>query len=171
MIASSRPSVSSCRTRRRREAPSESRTATSRWRTEARASSRFATLPQAISSTSPTTVSSSPAALTMFWRKPGLIVACASGRSATLRPALSFAYSLASCVARFLSLASACASVTPGLSRPATLKISARRESMFSFRNPVATCGCAMSGSHRAGCAIVFTPLKPFGAMPTTVNA
>ena len=47
-------SVSSCRTMRQRPAPSAARMEISRWRTEARASSRFATLEQAISSTSVT---------------------------------------------------------------------------------------------------------------------
>ena len=45
-------SVSSCRTMRQRPAPSAARTAISRWRAVARASSRLATFEQAISSTS-----------------------------------------------------------------------------------------------------------------------
>ena len=55
-------SVSSCRTSRERLAPSASRTATSRRRAEARDSSRFAMLAQAINSTAPTTPPSSSAA-------------------------------------------------------------------------------------------------------------
>jgi hypothetical protein len=47
-------SVSSCRTMRCGEAPIEIRTATSRSRSAARASSRFATFAQAISSRKPT---------------------------------------------------------------------------------------------------------------------
>ena len=47
-------SVSSCRTMRKRPAPRAERMEISRWRTEARASSRFATFEQAISSTSVT---------------------------------------------------------------------------------------------------------------------
>ena len=56
--ASSTLSVSSCRTRRARPAPSARRIAISRWRTDERASSRFATFAQAISSTQPTAASS-----------------------------------------------------------------------------------------------------------------
>ena len=51
-IASTRPSVRSWRTMRPRPAPSARRSAISRWREDARASSRPATLAQAISSTS-----------------------------------------------------------------------------------------------------------------------
>ncbi len=47
-------SVSSWRTMRQRPAPSAARIDISRWRTEARASSRFATLAHAIRSTSVT---------------------------------------------------------------------------------------------------------------------
>ena len=53
-IESIRLSIRSCRISCPREAPSDSRTAISRWRAKARAISRFATLAQAISSTSPT---------------------------------------------------------------------------------------------------------------------
>ena len=53
-----RLSVSICRTRRQRPAPSAARTAISRCRAVARASSRLAALTQAISSTSPTAPSS-----------------------------------------------------------------------------------------------------------------
>ena len=56
--ASSTLSVSSCRTRRARPAPSARRIAISRCRTDERASSRFATFAQAMSSTQPTAASS-----------------------------------------------------------------------------------------------------------------
>ena len=56
--ASSRLSVSSCRTTRVRRAPRASRTAISRRRLDPRASSRFATLAQAMRSTKPTAASS-----------------------------------------------------------------------------------------------------------------
>jgi hypothetical protein len=52
--ASRKLSVRNCRTMRSREAPIASRTATSRCRAEPRASSRLATLAQAISNTKPT---------------------------------------------------------------------------------------------------------------------
>ena len=55
--ASTRLSVSSCRTMRPRPAPSVARIASSRDRDAARASIRFATLTHAISSTNPTTAS------------------------------------------------------------------------------------------------------------------
>ena len=48
-------SVSNCRMMRRRPAPSAARTASSRVRAVARARSKFATFPQQISSTNPTT--------------------------------------------------------------------------------------------------------------------
>ena len=54
-----RLSVSSCRTTRNPLAPSAARTAISRWRPSARASSRFATLAQAISSRNATAPNSS----------------------------------------------------------------------------------------------------------------
>ncbi len=79
IIASSVPSVRSCRIRRPRLAPSDRRTAISFWRTAARASRRFATLAHAISSTRPTIPISTPPAATMLSRNPGLTVACASG--------------------------------------------------------------------------------------------
>ncbi len=53
-MESARLSARNCANKRQREAPSEARTATSFWRVVARASSRFATLAQAISSTKPT---------------------------------------------------------------------------------------------------------------------
>ena len=52
--ASSRLSTSSCRTSCPREAPSDRRTAISRWRMKARAMSRLATFAHAMSSTRPT---------------------------------------------------------------------------------------------------------------------
>ena len=55
MSDSTRLSVSSCRMMRRRPAPSADRTASSRVRTVARASSRLATLAQQMRSTNPTT--------------------------------------------------------------------------------------------------------------------
>ena len=55
ITASTRLSVTSCRTMRRRPAPSAERTASSRVRTVARASSRLATLAQQMRSTNPTT--------------------------------------------------------------------------------------------------------------------
>ena len=84
-----------------------------------------------------------PPVLTMLPRNPGLIVACASGTSVTLRPLLSLGYSCSSCRAIVLRFASACCTDTPGLSRPVTLKISPRR--LFGWassrKKPVVVCG------------------------------
>ena len=53
-MASIRPSVASCRTRRQRPAPSAARVASSGSRAAPRASSRFATFSEAMSSTTAT---------------------------------------------------------------------------------------------------------------------
>ncbi len=66
--ASSTDSVSSCRTSRERVAPSAARILISRERALARASSRFARLTQAMSSTTATTVIINPPARTNCWR-------------------------------------------------------------------------------------------------------
>ena len=68
-VDSSKLSVSSCRMTRPRAAPSATRIAISRRRTAARASSRFATFAQAISSTSPTITISATSARRYFSRR------------------------------------------------------------------------------------------------------
>ncbi len=127
---------------RPRPAPSDRRTAISFCRAAARASSRFATLAHAISSTRPTIVISTPPALTMLSRKPGLIVACASGTSVTLRPWFSFGYSCSSWRAIVFRFASACCTETPGFSRPVMLNTSPRRlfGSASSRKKPLVVC-------------------------------
>ena len=77
-------SVSSCRTMRRRPAPSADRTASSRMRTVARASSRLATLAQQMRSTKPTTPRNS---IDVSRRSLPIIESC-SGSSRTPRPLL-----------------------------------------------------------------------------------
>ena len=81
---STRLSVSSWRTIRRRPAPSADRTASSRSRAVARASSRLATFAQQISSTKPTTPRNS---IEVSLRSLPIMVSCI-GSSATPRPAL-----------------------------------------------------------------------------------
>jgi hypothetical protein len=83
--ASTTLSVSSCRTSRLRPAPSAERTTSSRWRAEPRASCRFATLAQAISSTKPTAASSSHSPRTVSRSRK---LFC-SGSTLTLQPFLS----------------------------------------------------------------------------------
>ena len=60
--ASSRPSVKTCRTSLKRPAPNARRIASSRCRTDVRASSKLETLAQAISATRPTATSSTSSA-------------------------------------------------------------------------------------------------------------
>ena len=82
MIDSTTLSVSSCRMMRRRPAPSAERTASSRERAVARASSRLATLAQQIRSTKPTTPRNS---IDVVLRSLPIIVSC-SGSRVTVRP-------------------------------------------------------------------------------------
>ena len=79
--ASSRLSASSCRTSRQRDAPIASRTAISRSRTLARASSRFARFAHAISSTRPVVASSSQSGVSYWRRRPETPVAPAVHRA------------------------------------------------------------------------------------------
>ena len=80
-----------------------------------RASSRFATLAQAISSTSET----APSRISSDGR---LVPATSSGRPRTPTPhfALNAGYSFASCRLMVFNSASACSIVAPGFSRPKT---------------------------------------------------
>ena len=82
IAASTRLSVTNCRATRQRPAPSAERSDSSRIRTVARASSRFATLAQQISRTKPTT----PRNRIDVVRKSLPINASCSGSSLTPRP-------------------------------------------------------------------------------------
>ncbi len=107
-------SVSSCRTMRRRPAPSADRTASSRVRTVARASSRLATFAQQMRSTKPTTPRNS---IDVSRRSLPIIESC-SPSSVTPRPLLVSGNSDASASATVPRSASAALIVTPGFSRP-----------------------------------------------------
>ena len=107
-----------CRTKRERDAPSAERTAISRSRREARASSRFATLPQAISSTKPTAARRvSNIGRTFF------TTSNSSGTTRMRMPdSLCISFSLRNCSAMRSISACAWGQVTPGFSRPNTLR-------------------------------------------------
>jgi hypothetical protein len=108
-------------------APTERRTAISLRRSIARASSRLATLPQAISSTSPVAASSSPPERTRLSRPPTPSTACVSGKSSTLRPSFSVGYCSSRRFAMVFMACRALSNVTPGCRRPTTWKDSAFR--------------------------------------------
>ena len=84
-MASTNPSVSSCRIRRARPPPSASRTASSRRRTLALANSRFARLAQQTRRTRPATPIRSPRNWVTGPRMLGKIRASRSGRTVTRR--------------------------------------------------------------------------------------
>ncbi len=112
---SMRLSVSSCRMMRPRPAPMAARTAISRLRVVARASSRFATFAQAMSSTKLTAPSSS--------QSVGRTFATSASRSGSALKNVSRPSALGNLrvysAAETFSRACACSRVTPRLSRPA----------------------------------------------------
>ena len=115
---SSTLSVSSCRMMRPRPAPMAARIAISRRRPTARASSRFATLAQAISSTKLT-------APTRTRREERTLLTRASRIGSTLKAWFfpnAFGYFRRKSSAESFSLALAWARVTPGFKRPAAWK-------------------------------------------------
>ncbi len=134
---------------RRRLAPMASRTAISRRRCSARPRSRFETLAQAMSRTSPTIVINRPVTATTPSRALGFTVARASGTTVTLRPLLSFGYSVSSRCAIMLRRAWAWATVTPGFSRP-TVNTNRPRRSSYQLM-PVLTCLFIAIGTHTSG--------------------
>ena len=111
---STRLSVSSCRMMRRLPAPSADRTASSRTRTVARASSRLATLAQQMRSTNPTTPRNS---IDVSRRSLPTIESCIFS-SATPRPLLVWANSRASPSAAAARSALAASIEIPGFNRP-----------------------------------------------------
>ena len=102
-------SISSCRISWARLAPIDSRTAISWRRVVASASSRLATLAQAMSSTSATTTMSSAPAVVKAWRCAGTgdSVVSASGTAVPVRPRFSIGNSSASASPTLRTLAAA----------------------------------------------------------------
>ena len=111
--SSTRLSVNSCRTSRPCPAPSALRTAISRTRAAPRASSRFETLPQAMSRTKPT----APSRTSRSSRAPPTIPSI-SGVARSSRSASSFGNRWRRLAAIAASCWSACCIDTPSRSRP-----------------------------------------------------
>jgi hypothetical protein len=160
-------SVSSCAINRDRFAPIASRIATSRRRFDARASSRFAMLPHAISRTMPTTtISSDESRVTWLPPRPlGSSRAASSDTAVALRPLLSVGNACSRLANTVLRFDRACSGVTPGLSRPNAKRNSPRR---VSHQAVCGTSFCAI-GSQAAGPPPSSVPAKCFGATPMTV--
>jgi hypothetical protein len=116
-IASRTLSARNWRTIARGDAPSDARSATSRWRTAPRASSRLATFAQAIRSRKPTPASRNQSPRIVFRDRK---LFC-SGSTLTPQPFLASGNSSAIRFAIRAMSALACSSVTPGLSRPITV--------------------------------------------------
>ena len=137
--------MSSCMTSRRRDAPSAVRIAISPLRAVARASSRLATLPQAMSSTSPTaprsTMSVRPTSPTTTWRY---------GTSRSLHVSFS-GYVCSSCRAMPSSSRCACPTVTPGARRPRPRRKWKRRTDVSSVPNGIGRHTCTLIMRSRSG--------------------
>ncbi len=93
------------------------------------------------------------------------------GRTVALRPSLASGYSRASAAAMVAILACACATRTPGFNRPTPRKIALLRSLNASFISCGSNCSAMVAGNHRSGPKIAFTPRKPGGATPITVNS
>ena len=145
--ASSRLSVNSCPTIRRRPAPSARRMPISFTRAAARASSRFATLAQATSNTRPETHKASMAPRRSAF-VPSVIRPSGSETICTFVSALFSGYCSASASAIRFKSASACARVTPGLSRPSALNLAQPRS--VSQAPPVPRVADIISGTQNA---------------------
>ena len=124
-------------------------------------------LTQAISRTSPTIAISSPRnpAKTSMW--PGII---ADAVAVSPFPRFSFGNSRSSPAPIATSSAFACATVTPGLSRPPMISHTASREVSIDALRLGEASAIAEIGTH-ASLRITVVPWKPSGAMPTTENA
>ena len=116
--ASSKLSVSSCRMRRVRAAPSAARRAISRCRPAARASIRFARLAQATTSTSPTAATSSRPAGAIVASRSGLMRTSLVGTTAMRSFPILSGNSSPSRRTRPSNSARTWAVVTPGFMRP-----------------------------------------------------
>ncbi len=175
---STRPSTSSCRTRRARLAPIARRTPISRRRAEARASSMPATLAQAISRTSPTTDINPAAPIDMMPLACGTSSRTSEVGTADMRRSLFvWGWASASCRPMSATFACACAAVTPGLSRPfANIQRMPRRSrrvrpgpgttSVMPTGSTSSTCAI---GSHSSGARSGTTPRKSGCVTPTMV--
>src|ERR1022692_636995 len=115
---SSTLSVSSCRRMRAGLPPNDARTAISRVRPTPRASSRFAMLAQAISSTKPATAAS----IRDVIRRSRPTSACRSGSTVMPQPLLVSGAMRAMFSAIGAMPARACSNVTPGFKRPRTCR-------------------------------------------------
>ena len=138
-IASTRLSVSNCRTTRPLVAPSAARRPISFSRLAAWASRRLARFTQAIRSTRPTIPIIIPPASAICVRLFTPTAASARGVSATLRLALSFGYALSRCVAMVFSDASAAATLTPSFNRPNIAVVRNLRSLKLSLKKPAST--------------------------------
>ena len=115
-IASTRLSVSDCRTIRQRLAPSAARTAISRSRLEARERSRFDTFAQVIRSTKPTAPSK-----TARVGRIALERSSRTGTKFTPHPVSKSGYTFVKLATRPFISVCACVRLTPGLSLPIAL--------------------------------------------------
>ena len=173
-------SVSHCRTRRVRLAPSAWRIAVSRRRTDARATRRPAMFAHAIKSTSATTAITRPAIGIASSRSlgsiPPLICRSCARRSVSLstRPKLVSATRRATVA----NSDAACSRVTPSLSRAKTASqwfcLSSNLPASPPPTNPLASEGlsvvCIESGTQRSRLRPTSVPMKFSGATPTTVK-
>ena len=160
-------SVISCRTRRPRLAPSDSRSAISARRSWIRASSRFARLVEASSSAKATTAIRIAAKL-IAERRNGVPMRPGGARPIRL-PSLTSGCSRSSCSATPLSAASAAARLTPGLSRPCSIRISTSRASSQAV--PISISACIAAGNQKSGAMPSCVPKNPSGATPITEKA
>ena len=122
--------MSSCRTSRGRDAPSAVRIAISPLRAVARASSRLATLPQAMSRTSPT----APMSMMSDWAAASPTTTSRYGTSRSFHVSFS-GYSCSSWRAIPSISRCACATVTPGARRPRPRRKWKRRTVVSSVPN------------------------------------
>ena len=157
-------SSSICRSSCARLAPSASRTAISRCRFAPCASSRFATLAQAMQSTSSTTIEIASRNNCMDCRSRGGNAPVGSRWKPSPLSVAGF------CVAKRepRTSISACASawVTPGFNRAATRSHCVPRDSGFGAVG--VNCDSVPSGTQNSGARIRSIPRKPFGATPPT---
>ena len=169
--ASSTLSVSNWRTSRARSAPIDSRTAISCRRAVARASSRLATLAQAMSSTSPTmAISTLPASTSCCWNCGGNVPSVI-GRTASERPrnsvgnASSSPWPMAADVG--LGLLDADARLQP---RDRLVDQARAASCRTRAPDPVSTSRYMDIGTHSSGPPSVDVPRKPSPVTPITVN-
>ena len=167
--ASSRLSVSSCRTMRARDAPSARRTDTSWTRAAARASERLATLAHASRNSAPTPANSNCVRRVNSRRSPGSRPAPA----ATCQPFLSFSGYACSRWSMAPTSPRACSSVTPGFRRATSMIHTASRlRKMSAVRKGGKTRSLhtVPSGTQMSCGLVASTPRKPGAVTPTISN-